>query len=168
MNKKALKNWDGLTGLVFVVFGLIYGYFVHNTPKASFGNAMDPLYFPYGIAILFIFLGSILIIKGGINPSILAIKDFLYEDAIKKRDRRKVLYTCIISVAYALTFDYLGYVISTCLFMLAVLSLINGLASWKVNIAVSLIFSVFIYYLFAKLLGISLPSLPFEIGGEAW
>lgn len=168
MNKKILKNWDGLTGLVFVVFGLIYGYFVYITPKASFGNPMDPLYFPYGIAVLFIFLGALLIIKGGVKPSILAVKDFLNEDATKKRDRRKVLYTCIISVVYALTFDHLGYVLSTFLFMFAVLSLTNGLASWKVNTTVSLVFSIFIYYLFAKLLGISLPPLPFEIGGESW
>lgn len=166
MNKQ--KNWDGLTGIISVTFGVLYAYSVHATPKASFGDPLDPLYFPYGIAFLLILLGMILIIKGKIKPFILAIEDILNEDTTKKRDRRKVLYTCIISVLYALSFDHLGYIISTFLFMLAALSLTNGITSWKINTIVSICFSVLVYYLFAKLLGISLPPLPFEIGGVAW
>ncbi len=168
MDKKISKNWDGLTGLISIVFGSLYIISIYNTPKANFGNPYDPLYFPYGIAFLFIFLGIALIIKGGIKPSIEAIKSLIGEDETKKKNRRMVLYTCLASVAYAISFEHIGYVLSTTIFMLIVLFLTSGLKSWKLSLSISLIISVVIYILFSKLLGISLPPLPFEIGGEAW
>ncbi len=166
MNKE--KNWDGLTGLVAVIFGLLYIYSIYTTPRANFGDPLDPLYFPYGIAFLFIFLGIILMIKGRVQPSIEAIKSIINEDGVKKRDRRRVLYTCLISIAYALVFEHLGYVLSTTIFMLAVLFLTNGVKKWKTNLSIALVFSLVIYILFSKLLGISLPPLPFDVGGDTW
>lgn len=168
MNKQVQKNWDTLTGAVSILFGIIFAYTTYTTPKANFGNPNDPLYFPYSIAVLFIFLGAILIIKSNMQSTILALKDILSESKIKKLDRRRVLYTCIISVVYALVFEPLGYVISTFLFMLSILSLTNGIKKYKINAIVAFCFALGIYILFAKLLSISLPPLPFDIGDQTW
>ncbi len=162
------KNFDSLTGLVSLIFGLVYAFFVSQTPKASFGDPNAHLYFPYGIAFMFIFLGFILFIKGKIKPSIEAVKSLLSEDEVKKSDRRRVFITCVLSLAYALIFDRLGYIVSTTIFMFLVLALMNGLKAWKINTTISLLFSFAIFLLFSKFLGISLPTLGVEIGGAIW
>jgi putative tricarboxylic transport membrane protein len=61
---------------------------------------------------------------------------------------------------YAAFFDKVGYVISTILFLEGELFLFNGLKNWKVNTMVSVIFSLVIYILFSKLLGVYLPMTP--------
>ncbi len=162
------KNFDALTGFVSLVFGLAYAFMVSQTPKANFGDPNAHLYFPYGIAFLFIILGLLLLIKGGIKPSINAVKSLLNEDAVKKQDRKRVLYTCILSLGYALGFEHLGYVLSTSIFMFLVLALMNGLKAWKINITISLLFSFTVFLIFSKFLGISLPTLGIEIGGITW
>lgn len=73
---------------------------------------------------------------------------------------KKIGLTCLFSILYAILFDKLGYVISTILFLQGVLFLFNGFKKWKTNTVVVLIFSLFIYILFSKLLGVYLPMTP--------
>jgi len=76
-------------------------------------------------------------------------------------DRRRILYTCILSVGYALIFEHLGYVISTFLFMVVMMTITSGKDMWKKSVVISLLFSVGVYFIFNTLLSISLPPLPF-------
>ena len=46
-------------------------------------------------------------------------------------------------------------------FMISMLIIVNGKKKWKVNIIIALAFSVGIYIIFSKLLGISLPQIPY-------
>ena len=73
---------------------------------------------------------------------------------------KKIGLTCLFSILYALLFDKLGYVISTILFLEGELILFNDLKKWKINTLVAVIFSLFIYILFSKLLGVYLPMTP--------
>jgi len=162
MNSKNVRpNWDAFTGLFSVAFGLIYGSHAYTMPRAMFGNPMDPIYFPLGIAALAIFIGVLLLLKSNFKASILALKNIINEDATKKNDRRRIFYTCIISVAYALLFEHLGYVISTFLFMSAMITITSGAVDWKKSMIVALIFSVAVFFIFNTLLAVSLPPLPF-------
>ncbi|MFC1236535.1 tripartite tricarboxylate transporter TctB family protein [Vibrio sp. DW001] len=162
MNSKNVRpNWDAFTGLFSVAFGLIYGGQAYTMPRAMFGNPMDPIYFPLGIATLAILIGVLLLVKSNFKASIMAFTNIINEDSVKKNDRKRIFYTCIISVAYALLFEHLGYVISTFLFMSAMLTITSGRSGWKMSIVVALVFSVAIFFIFNTLLAVSLPPLPF-------
>ena len=160
-NKNVSPNWDAFTGLFAVAFGLIYGYMAYSMPRAAFGNPLDPIYFPLGISAISILIGILLLVKSDFKASIQAYKNLINEDEVKKNDRRRILYTCIISVAYALLFEHLGYVISTFMFMFAMQTITSGKESWKKSIIIGLLFSVGVYFVFSTLLSISLPPMPF-------
>ncbi|WED23940.1 tripartite tricarboxylate transporter TctB family protein [Vibrio sp. JC009] len=160
-NKTVRPNWDAFTGLFGVGFGLIYGYMSYSMPRAAFGNPMDPIYFPLGISAISILIGILLLVKSDFKASVMAWTDLINEDEVKKNDRRRILYTCIISVGYALVFEHLGYVISTFLFMIAMLTITSGKETMVKNAIIAVLFSVGVYFVFSTLLSISLPPLPF-------
>ncbi len=160
-NKNIRPNWDAFTGLFSIAFGLIYGGYAYVMPRPMFGNPMDPVYFPLGVAAVALIVGICLLIKSDFKASLTALSNLLNEDDAKKGDRKKILYTCLISIGYAVLFDPLGYVISTFLFMTAMLTITSGFKAWKTSITVGLIFSVSVYFIFAELLAVSLPALPF-------
>ncbi len=159
--KEITPNWDFFTGLFSIAFGLIYGMATWSMPRAAFGNSMDPLYFPLGVAGVAVFIGVIMLVKSSSASSVQAMKNLLAEDKRKKTDRRRVLYTCLVGVGYALIFDRLGYIISTFLFMFAMLTITSGWQRWLRSLIVAILFSGTIFVVFSTLLSVSLPPLPF-------
>lgn len=154
-------NWDALTGLFSIVFGLTYGGYAYNMPQPMFGNPLEAIFMPLAIAAIAIFIGILLILKGGITPSILAIRALLNESQQRKSDRRKIAITCVICFFYALTFEHLGYVVSTTLFMFAMLMVTCGLSYWKKGAIISIVFAGSIFITFNDLLAVNLPPFPF-------
>ena len=61
-----------------------------------------------------------------------------------------------IFVVYSLLFEHIGYIASTIFMLMGLLSIMNK-GKLKQNIIISVIFSVSAYFVFAKLLAISLP-----------
>jgi putative tricarboxylic transport membrane protein len=159
--KEQSPNWDSFTGLFSIAFGVIYGIATWNMPRAAFGNAMDPLYFPLGVAGVAVFIGLIMLVKSNFAASLQAMKNLLAEDNIKKKDRRRVLYTCLVGVGYALIFERLGYIISTFLFIFAMQTITSGWQRWLRSLIVAILFSGTIFFIFSTLLSVSLPPLPF-------
>lgn len=150
-------NISILSGIFSLAIGLIYTVLALLLPDASIGRAAEPKFFPMALGLLMIFLSAAL----------------LYEELIKKGDKReksdkftldsnlkKIGLTCLFAILYALLFDKVGYVISTVLFLEGELFLFNGFKKWKINTVVALVFSLFIYILFSKLLGVYLPMTP--------
>ena len=160
-NNNVRPNWDAFTGLFTIAFGLIYGGQAYTMPRAMFGNPMDPIYFPLGIAAIAILIGALLLVKSNFKASILAYKEIINEDQSRKSDRKKILYTCMISVAYALLFEHLGYVLSTFGFMFVMLCITSGKSEWKKSVVIALLFAVGVFFIFNTLLAVSLPPLPF-------
>lgn len=160
-NKNARPNWDAFTGLFTVAFGLIYGYMSYSLPRAVFGNPLDPLYFPLGVSIVAIFIGILLLVKSDFKLSIQAYRNLINEDDVKKNDRRRIFYTCVVCIGYAVLFEHLGYVISTLMFMFCVLTITSGIKEWKKSVLIAFLFAVGVYFIFNTLLSISLPQLPF-------
>ncbi|WP_153448891.1 tripartite tricarboxylate transporter TctB family protein [Vibrio algicola] len=153
-------NWDGLTGLFSIVFGLTYGGYAYNMPQPMFGNPLEAIFMPLAISAIAIFIGVLLIIKGGIQPSILAIKSLLNESQQRKVDRRKIAITCVISFLYALTFEHLGYVVSTFFFMFAMLMVTCGQQYWKKGALIAFVFATGVFFTFNDLLSVNLPPFP--------
>jgi len=147
------------TGLVALLFGIIYSFQAFQLPKATVGNALAPLYFPLGLGILMAIFGFILIVQDIMKNGIVIKKT--NKTAKISYTAKMITYTSVISILYALIFDKVGYVISTILFMAAILFAINGKKQWKINMIVSISFALIIYISFSKLLGIILPPIPY-------
>ncbi|MEG3753588.1 tripartite tricarboxylate transporter TctB family protein [Psychromonas arctica] len=155
------SNWDGLTGLFSIVFGLAYGGYAYSLPQPMFGNPLEAIFLPLTVSAIAIFIGVLLIITGGMAPSIIAVKALLNESPKRKSDRRKVAITAIICVFYAMFFEHAGYVVSTSVFMFAMLTVTCGLVFWKKSLLISLIFAVSIFITFNEMLSVNLPPFPF-------
>ncbi|MCT4619979.1 MAG: tripartite tricarboxylate transporter TctB family protein [Marinisporobacter sp.] len=162
--EKAKKKLDfnGLTGLITLIIALIYGFMAYTLPKAAIGNPMAPAMYPLILAGALGVLGIILIIKSDLRKSIASFEILKKEATDQDRLNAKMITkTCCFALLYTIAFDHLGYVISTFIFLQMMLILINGKEKWKVNTLVALFFSVGIYMIFSKLLGIYLPQIPF-------
>ncbi|MGB2079856.1 MAG: tripartite tricarboxylate transporter TctB family protein [Vibrio sp.] len=157
---EAKPNWDGLTGIFSLLFGLGYGTWAYVLPRPMFGNPLEAIFFPMAIAALAVIIGILLIIRGGISPAIQAFKQMRAEGDLAKKDRRRIGLTCLVSVFYALTFDHLGYVLSTFGFMVCMLLITSGRGFLKQAVVIGLCFSLGVYLLFSQLLSVNLPALP--------
>jgi putative tricarboxylic transport membrane protein len=154
-------NWDGLTGLLSIGFGLAYGGYAYSLPQPMFGNPLDAIFLPLAVSAIAICIGILLIISGGVFPSILAIKALLNESVERKSDRRKIAITCVICIIYGLLFEHVGYVISTFVFMFASLTVTCGIGFWKKSALISILFAAGIFITFNEMLSVNLPPFPF-------
>ncbi|NDL66840.1 tripartite tricarboxylate transporter TctB family protein [Anaerotalea alkaliphila] len=146
-------------GIGTSVFGLTYTLGAWGLPRSTVGNPMGPVIYP-------LFLGGILTILGLLSI-IMGIRE-QKEKGVEKQEGFKVTQTgklifisCAAAVLYALTFQGLGYVLATSLFMMIVMFALNGRKHWRSNITVSVAFSIGVYLLFSNLLSIPLPTMPF-------
>lgn len=159
--KASAANWDGLTGVFSIVFGLAYGGYAYHLPQPMFGNPLEAIFMPLAISAIAIFIGVLLVIKGGIKPSIIAVQALRKESAQHKANRRKIAISSVICLLYALTFEHLGYVISTFIFMFFMLAVTSGFSRWKKNALIAFAFSIGVFVTFNELLSVNLPPFPF-------
>lgn len=152
-------NISVLSGILSLLIGLIYTIFALLLPDASIGRAAEPRFFPLSLGIIMILLSAVLLYEELNKKKIEEVKKeaslFTIDSNLKK-----IGLTCLFSILYAIFFDKLGYVISTILFLEGELFLFNGFKKWKINTMVAVIFSLVIYILFSKLLGVYLPMTP--------
>lgn len=149
-------NMTLISGTVSLIIGIIVTWMTLNLPEASIGLPNAPKAFPGGLGILMVFCSLVLLAR--------EFRRIKREGAGASASRNphlpQIAFTCLFSAAYALLFNRIGYVLSTFLFLEAELWLFNGRENWKVNTIVALVFSVCIYLLFAKALGVYLPMTP--------
>lgn len=147
-----------IPSLLCFVLGLVYTTATFMLPEASVGRAYEPKIFPMMLGIALIVLSLSLLVKELKIQS--AKQDEKQVPLYKEPGFQKILMTCLFSAIYALIFDKAGYVVSTIFFLEMELILFNGKKNWKVNTAVAVLFSLFIYIVFSKLLGVYLPLTP--------
>ncbi|MCG8482613.1 MAG: tripartite tricarboxylate transporter TctB family protein [Clostridia bacterium] len=151
---------EALMGLIVVIVGGIYLVLTLQIKDAAVGIPMEPKFFPLMISALLIILGMFFLFKTGlahIKTSVENIKKALS----KEPDIYKMIgITAINCIVYGLLFKRLGYVLSTVIFLEVMLFLTRG-KKWIPNTIISVIFSVAVYFVFSKLLGVILPPMPF-------
>ncbi|HBW34857.1 tripartite tricarboxylate transporter TctB family protein [Desulfosporosinus sp. BICA1-9] len=146
-----------MTGLFAVALGGIYLIATLNLRQQTMGDPTGPKVFPLIVASLLILLGILLLVKEIRTPKELrSILSFQLTPEGKKVLIRIVV-TSIAGIIYGFLLDPLGYLISTAVFMLGLMFLVNTFARWKQNIMVSIGFSLVTYIGFATLLHLSLP-----------
>lgn len=147
-------NDNKISGILAIVIGSIYLFAAWKIPDAVFSYSIGPKAFPKVIGWGTIFTGIVLILVDLIQHKDKAIKKFVLD--IDKKTATLILITVAAGLLYAFTFERLGFMLSTCLFMFIVTNVVNK-GKWITNLIVSLLFGLGGYIFFAKLLALSLP-----------
>ena len=141
------------TGIFAVVLGLAYLAGTFNIPVYDAADSVGPRSFPFLIAAITISCGIALIINDLRSKERKPLSwGFVSESGVWL----KILAIMVIGITYGLVLDWLGYLIATFLFMMAVTTLIN-VGRLKQNVIIAVLFSVISFISFALLLKLSLP-----------
>lgn len=152
------KRGDNLSRVVVSIFFIIVSsLFLIATlklPKASLGDPNQAMYFPMIISIFSLFISILLLVKelrasGKVNEELKLL--------FSKKNLILIISVLVTSFLYTFFLEFLGFLISTFLFLGIVLFLTNGPKKWVVNLAVAIIFSFITWYGFGELLNVSLP-----------
>ncbi len=140
--------------LVCLMVGIVYLILSLHLPISRIGDPQSPKYFPVLISILLI-SSSIIYFFQMYRDKAVSFEAFkqLWTPLVIKR----IGLTCLFILIYTLIFERAGFLISTILFLAAVMFLINGLKHWLKNLAVAIVFSGVAWYTFSHLLDVSLP-----------
>ncbi|ELN1807735.1 tripartite tricarboxylate transporter TctB family protein [Staphylococcus pseudintermedius] len=140
--------------IVCFVVGVIYLLLSLNLPISRIGDPQSPKYFPILIASLLIVMSIIYFFQmlRDKNVSFNEFKAFLTALVLKR-----IGLTCLFILIYTIIFERIGFLISTVLFLAAVMFLVNGFQHWLKNLIVAIVFSGVAWYTFAQLLDVSLP-----------
>jgi len=150
-----------LTGLITFIIGMSYTLAAAHLPAASVGRAHEPKLFPLALGALMLVLSITLIAqelikKGQKEKSNDEKTAFKFDTNMKN-----IILTVLNALVYSFLFAKAGYVISTFIFTGLELVLFSGKKKWKSCAVIAISFSLVIYILFSKLLGVYLPMTPF-------
>lgn len=141
-------NKDQKFGIILLIFCLILWFFLIPTQISSTKDAIYPRFVNVWIAIC----GILLILKSWKSTE----KIILYESKDKQGIIR-VVATVIIFLIYIFTIDFLGFFISSFIFII-ILMLSFGVRQWIKLISVPIIILLFLYFLIKKVLFFPLPE----------
>jgi len=156
-------NGDSVVGAAAALLGMVYSLQALRLPKALIGNPWAPMYFPLGIGAVMTILGAVLCLSSlrsarkHKTAETRKASESQAKPAVDKEFPRLALGTIGLCVLYAATFMRLGFVVSTLLFLGAMLFLVNGIRRRLTNIIVTAAFTYGIWFAFERLLMIHLP-----------
>lgn len=138
-------------------FGVSIGVIIAtlNLPEARLGNPNAPVYFPMMLGIFLLILSIVYFIQEWRKTEM--EEKGAVQELLQGRVPKLIGLSLLLALGYTLIFEWIGFLISTILFMASLLFLINGKRKWMVNIATALIFSFASWYAFGVLLQVSLP-----------
>ena len=146
---------NALVGFTALFLGIVYAIQAFNLPKAMIGNPWAPVYFPVGLGILMACLGLLQVVlearKGLTNL------EGVKRPKFQASSLKLIFGAAALCILYALIFERLGFIISTLIFLGALLFLINGPKAWKLNSILTAGFTFGAWYMFVKLFQINLP-----------
>lgn len=125
-------------------------------PRAPLGRANAPIYFPMVVSLFLVIMGIVYFVQ---EWKIRHKEKNIIKALTTGRVPQLIGITLVLSIIYSIVFEFIGFLISTILFLGLLLSFINGWKKWLTNSLVAVIFTFILWYGFVKLLGISLPHL---------
>ena len=146
------KKFDRIAGISFLLIGILFVVESQRISDSAYGSAVGPKVFPMWLGIILILLSARLIYE-----------TFKYKSEKTGKEQlqyKKFLIIFVSALLYAFLLEIIGYVLSTFLFLLVAFQTMEK-GKIMYSLAISVLFSVGIYYLFSELLGGSLPGLPF-------
>ncbi|MES2977519.1 MAG: tripartite tricarboxylate transporter TctB family protein [Pseudomonadota bacterium] len=138
-----------------VLFAAAYFFGIRQIPTLDIGDPLGPRAFPYLIT------GGLVVSAGWLLAEMLqARKAATPQENSEPQDRRHlVLLAGVVSwiALYFAAFERLGFLLSTPLFLLALMAYLNR-GKWVANVLTALLFTAGIYFLFSRVLGVSLAK----------
>lgn len=143
------KTFDRYAGIVLLA---VAAFFIMESQKIStsaYGSTVGPNIFPLGLGIIL-----------GLLSLRLIFETFRYQNLAKKKEQLDYKRFAIIlgaSVLYCLFLEDVGYTLTTFLFLFVGFQTMKRGPIWG-PLAVAGSFSIGVYLIFVKLLGVPLPS----------
>ncbi len=139
-----------IIGIFGALLAVIYGFSTINATGAGATFLSGTKIFP-----------AMVIILTAVLSLVIFLQDYLGKAEGKKLEiDKKVAVTIgkctVIFIVYTLVFEHLGYILSTIVLLMGLLSILNK-GKLKQNLIISVAFSAIAYFIFSKLLAISLP-----------
>jgi putative tricarboxylic transport membrane protein len=144
---------DRYVGIFSVLAGLVYLATAMTIPVAEVSDKIGPRTFPILVSIMVILCGAMLLFK---DIKIVKRATFSWQFIAEKDIWLRVALTIAGGIVYGMVLDWLGYVITTFIFMVYAFSYIN-IGKHVKNIFIAFAFSTISYTVFAIILKLSLP-----------
>ncbi len=152
-------------GLVMVVFSLFYVYQA-SIIKVRSTVAVSAKLIPELLGLLVLVLGVLQMVAGAKALAVVLIADHeegnkeVFMNAEEKRDVWPILLTFVLIIAYALSFEWLGFVVSStlCMFFQMMILTPKSAKSPVFFFIISLAVAAVVYVAFRKGLNLSLPQ----------
>ena len=135
------------------VLAVLYGSAASRLSIPAFSDPVGPRLFPYMLAVGLCVASLALILEHVVTAKKRREAAASEEDGMT----RIALVALGMLTIYYVVFDYLGFLVSSALFLIAFLSYSNR-GQWKTNILISVFFPLAIYILLDRLLGARLPD----------
>jgi putative tricarboxylic transport membrane protein len=126
-----------------------------NMKVAAVSDPIGPRIFPFMLAVCMIFVGMLLISKK--EEATEKNRVVLFSWPGDKGVVIRIIYTCLAGFVFGLILDPLGYLISSVLFMTAMMFITYGPRRFLLNVSVGALFGASTYVVFFKVLQVSLP-----------
>jgi hypothetical protein len=148
-----MKSRDAGSSLIFLIVGL---GFIAGGLRMGLGplNAPGAGFFPVAIGGIFALLSAALLMKSLLAGSPAGEKRGFWRE---ERSWVRVSLSLLSLVFYLIALNYLGYILTTTIFILFLLKIV-GRKGWRVSIFMALVVAVGSYALFRMGLGVSLPK----------
>ena len=144
-----------VTGVGALVVGVAYFLATMNLKVAAVSDPIGPRVFPFILAGCMIFVGLLLVLKKeeatGKNRAV------IFSLSADKGLLVRIAQTCVAGFVFGLILDPVGYLISSTLFMAAMMFITYGPSRYLLNVSVGLIFGASTYAVFFEVLHVSLP-----------
>lgn len=153
---------QAIASLFFIALGLAYGAGALALPEAAFGNPAAPKIYPLIITGFMVILSFVTLLAeiAKQKKTVASGKTAKAASFVMTDIGWLVTFVSVLCILYSIAFEKLGYVISTFIFVEAIMIYISKAKKifWPTIIALG--FSFGIYLLFSKVLAITLPPMP--------
>ncbi|MFC7441295.1 tripartite tricarboxylate transporter TctB family protein [Laceyella putida] len=145
------RSFDRYASVVFLLIGIIFIVESRRFSSTSYGSGVGPDLFPTGLGIILILLSIRLFYETFHYPS--------DSNGKLKLDWKRFGIVLIAAIGYALSLEWIGYVLATFLFLLIGFQTMER-GKWLSSVLISALFSYGVYYLYVNVLQGTLPAFP--------
>jgi putative tricarboxylic transport membrane protein len=142
-----MRLGNRIWGLIICGIGVFYLFEGFSLPPAVIGDPLGPLTFPTILGVSIVACGVYLAAKPGPRTT---------QPVLVRNSFQQVLILFTLLILYSVSISWMGYLISTFLFVL-IGAFLMGERSWAKGILISAVFSTAVFLLFVRVLTIPLP-----------
>lgn len=144
-------TFDRWASILFVLMGAFFIVGSRYLSVTSYGSGVGPDIFPLGLGILLILLSIRLFYE-----------TFRHSDQESQKsplDWKRFLIICTATILYAFFLEWLGYVLSTFIFLVVAFQTMER-GKWLLTLLIAGLFSGSVYYIYVFVLKGTLPPFP--------